>query len=791
MRRVRTAVVVVLALASIGGEGLFSQEPSAPRNRRIVVLDGREVVDGEVIVRYRGVAGRAGRERAELQVDGDPSETIGPRGVRRMRSRRMSTRQMLLRLRANPDVELVEPNYVIRANALPNDPSLAAQWALVNTGQTVDGSAGVAGADIGAAGAWEMSVGSRANVVAILDTGIDLSHPDLAANLFVAPRQFSVVVGSNTVTCQAGAHGFDALNNSCLPFDESGHGTHVAGIIGAVGNNNEGMTGVSWTASLLALKILDATGTGSTADAIKAIDWVIKAKQALGADANVRVLNASWGGPTFSQALNDSIEAANSAGMLFVASAGSDNQDNDVTPHYPASSPAANVISVTAVDHTGKLWAFSNYGPTSVDLAAPGGASTLSTLPNGTYGYQSGTSMAAAYVSGAAALVLSRCDMSTSALKTAILSRVHPEASLSGKTASGGRLDVESALHVCPAPSMTVNGTSGALTVSPGATMTVTVANGPGNVWDYLMVTPVGAPANYWSGVYQFLNGTTTLPPAGIRNATVSVKAPSTAGTYEVRFNANGQFGRIATSGVITVATQSDPPPPPPPTSSASMTVNGTTGALTVAPGATLSVGVTNSGTANVWAYVMVAPVGAPANYWSGVYQFLNGATTLPPAPITSATIGVKAPAIAGTYEVRFNAAGQFVRLATSGVITVATTAPPPPPPPPSTSASMTVNGNSGAITVAPGATMSVAVTNSGTANVWDYVMVAPTGAATNYWSGVYQFLNGTTTLPPSPITSATINVVAPTTPGTYEVRFNANGQFVRLATSGVITVTP
>jgi len=211
--------------------------------------------------------------------------------------------------------------------------------------------------------------------------------------------------------------------------------------------------------------------------------------------------------------------------------------------------------------------------------------------------------------------------------------------------------------------------------------------------------------------------------------------------------------------------------------------VNGGSAAITVAPGATMSVAVVNTGTADAWDYVMVAPVGSATNYWSGVYQFLNGTTTVPPAPITNATINVTAPTAPGSYEVRFNAAGGYGRLATSAVITVSGSSSP------AATASVTVNGTAGAVTVAAGAMMSVAVVNNGTADVWDYVMVAPAGAATDYWSGVYQFLNGTTTLPPAPITNATISTRAPTTPGTYEVRFNAAGGFGRLATSGLITV--
>ena len=781
----RVILTVALAFATLAGDFLFSQGRQTANGRRIVMLDGREVVEGEVIVRYRQGSGALERERAEFQADSEPAETISRVGTRQLRSRRLSTRQMLATLRNNPDVEYAEPNYIIRALGVPNDPEFGSLWALFNNGQVVDGQAGVAGADIGAVAAWDVTTGSTAPVVAILDSGQDYNHPDLDANTFRAPRQFSITIGTTTVTCAAGTRGFDATKSNCVPFDDNGHGTHVAGIIGAVGNNGVGVTGVNWTATLLPLKVLGIDGTGTTSDAIRAINWAIKTKAALGADANIRVLNASWGGGTFSQALNDEIVAANNAGMLFVAAAGSTGVNTDVTPHYPASSTSPNVISVTGSDNRGQLDLSANYGASSVDLAAPGG-SILSTYPNNAYDELSGTSMSAAFVSGGAALVLSKCpSLTTSALKSLLLATVTSDPSFSGKTVSGGRLNANAAVRGCETTSMTVNGTAGPLTVAPGATMTVVIGNGPGDVWDYVMVAPVGAPANYWTGVFQFLNGTTTLPSSGINNATLSVPAPTTPGTYEVRFNAKGQFNRLATSGVITVSGAPPPPPPPPPSSSTSITVNGTTGALTVAPGAAMTVVVSNSGTTDPWDYVMVAPVGAAANYWTGVFQFLNGTTTLPPSGISNATLSVPAPTTPGTYEVRFNAKGQFNRLATSGVITVSGTPPPPPP----SSTSITVNGTTGALTVARGAVMTVVVSNSGTTDPWDYVMVAPVGAAANYFSGVFQFLNGTTTLPPSGISNATLSVPAPTTPGTYEVRFNAKGQFSRLATSGVITV--
>ncbi|HEX6161864.1 MAG TPA: S8 family peptidase, partial [Vicinamibacterales bacterium] len=414
-RNTLVALTLACAFVTLGIDALI--EPFGSRTAlRTSILEGREVVEGEVIVRYRDDAGPIGRERAEFQAAIDGSDTIGRQGARRLRSRQLSTQQMIAALRSNPAVQYVEPNYVIRANAVPNDAWFGNLWGLLNTGQNVDGRDGVPGADINAVPAWDITTGSRTNIVAILDTGIDATHPDLAANIFTAPRQFTVTISGAQLTCPAGTRGFNAMLNTCNAIDDNGHGTHVAGIIGAVGNNGIGVTGINWTANVLPLKVLDSTGTGTTTDAIEAIEFAIGVKNTLGADGNIRILNASWGGGVFSQALNDAIQAANNKDMLFVASAGSGGNDNDVTPHYPASSAVPNVISVAAVDNTGQLASYSNYGASSVHLAAPGD-SALSTKLNGSYDYLGGTSIAAPFVSGTAALLLTACPSNTATLK--------------------------------------------------------------------------------------------------------------------------------------------------------------------------------------------------------------------------------------------------------------------------------------------------------------------------------------------------------------------------------------
>jgi serine protease len=421
--------------------------------RQATVVEGREAVPGEVLVRFDRLVPLTERLQLERQVDAEVSEPLLA-GIRRLRSRSFDVDTLLAFLRAHPRVELAEPNYVWSVAAVPNDPKFSSLWGLLNTGQTIQGRLGVPGADIGAAAAWDITRGDRATVVGVIDTGIDYTHPDLSANVWRAPAAFTVTVGGVSVTCAAGTYGFNAITNSCDPMDDHNHGTHVAGTIGATGNNGIGVTGVTWTSSLMGLKFLDAAGKGSTANAIKAIEFAMRAKQAFSATggADVRVLSNSWGGSGFSQALLDAINSADASGMLFVAAAGNSGTNNDQSPHYPASYTAPNVVAVAATDNSDLLASFSNYGAASVDVAAPG-KDILSTTVGGGYQYFSGTSMATPHVSGAAALILAKCALDTAALKTSILSHVSALPSLAGLIGTGGRLNVASALLACAPPS--------------------------------------------------------------------------------------------------------------------------------------------------------------------------------------------------------------------------------------------------------------------------------------------------------------------------------------------------
>jgi subtilisin family serine protease len=396
---------------------------------------GREVAANEVIVKFRGAAPElAGQPGLGDHID--ETESVGSARAMRLHSRNRSVDELIRDLSLRSDVEYVEPNYVVHALAVPDDPYFGQLWGL---------------SKIGASAAWDTSTGSASNVVAVVDTGIDYTHPDLAASVWSAPASFTVTIGDQTITCPAGSHGFNAITHTCDPMDDNNHGTHVSGTIAAAGNNGIGITGVNWQGSIMGTKFLDASGSGYLSDAIEAIDFAVQARDALGDAANVRVLSNSWTGGGFSQAFLDEINRANAHDMLFVAAAGNAASDNDVTPSYPSDYDAPNVVAVAATDSADALASFSSYGASTVDLGAPG-VSILSTARGGTYATYSGTSMATPHVSGAALLVLSRCNLDTAHLKADLLGSVDPAPGLSGKTVTGGRLNVEQALAACSAP---------------------------------------------------------------------------------------------------------------------------------------------------------------------------------------------------------------------------------------------------------------------------------------------------------------------------------------------------
>ena len=420
----------------------------------VEMANGREVAAREVLVKLRAPFQPAIVGRLAAAFDPDSIVAIGRPGLFRVRSRSLNTTALLAAFANHPDVIYVEPNFIVHTVGEPADPMFPLLWGLKNVGQSVNGGLpGVPGSDVNATDAWDAAFGSTSNVVAIVDTGIDYHHSDLASNMWSAPAAFTVTIGDSVVSCAAGTHGFDAITHTCDPMDDHNHGTHVAGTIGAAGNNGIGVSGINWTASLMGLKFLNSSGSGTIADAIDAIAFATQAKAVFSGTggANIRVLSNSWGGGGFSQALLDEINAANDHDMLFVAAAGNNGMSNDILPFYPASYDAPNVVTVAATTNTDARAYFSNYGAHSVHLGAPG-VDILSTIRGDAYGFFSGTSMATPHVSGAAALVLSQCALDTAQVKETLLGSVDLVPSLASITITGGRLDMGHALLACLAP---------------------------------------------------------------------------------------------------------------------------------------------------------------------------------------------------------------------------------------------------------------------------------------------------------------------------------------------------
>ncbi len=367
---------------------------------------------------------------------------------------------------STPGITSIEPDFALGSALLPNDSAYGQLWGLSNLGQ----SGGVVDVDIDAPEAWRVTTGSRTVVIAVIDSGVDVNHPDLAGNIWQNPGE----IPGNGIDDDGNGFvddvsGWDFVSNDNRPQDDNGHGTHVAGILGAVGNNAAGIAGVNWQVSILPLKFLDDSGSGSTADAIAAMNYVATLR---GQGVNIVAANNSWGGGGFSSAMRSAISRLGDLDVTFVAAAGNEGTNSDATPAYPASYDLPNVISVAAIDRQGRLAGFSNYGQTAVDLAAPG-VSIYSTTPGNSYATYSGTSMAAPYVSGVVGLLAAAAPSATAAdIRTAILETVAPMAELGGRMVTGGLLNAAAAVgRLAEAP---VAGPV-VLSVSPGGVVETAV----------------------------------------------------------------------------------------------------------------------------------------------------------------------------------------------------------------------------------------------------------------------------------------------------------------------------
>ncbi len=318
---------------------------------------------GELLVRFATQSRAAALDRAESDHGVRVLRSLGNGRIHHLLlPDDMSVEQALAIYRDDPDIEFAEPNYLVTPQATPNDNDFTYQWNLNNVGQVVSGYVGIAGADIDAVRAWDLATGNDSVVVAVIDTGCHLNHPDLAANLWTNGNE----IPDNGVDDDGNGyvddiHGWDFVDHDNMPQDATGHGTHVAGTIGARGNNGIGIAGIGWQAGIMPLRFMNAFDQGTVADAIQAIQYAV----ANGA----RIINCSWGSTGYSISLN-SVMANSDA--LFVCAAGNNTSDNDQSGFYPASYPLNNVLSVAASDQMDRLAWFSNIGPQSVHLAAPG-----------------------------------------------------------------------------------------------------------------------------------------------------------------------------------------------------------------------------------------------------------------------------------------------------------------------------------------------------------------------------------------------------------------------------------
>jgi subtilisin family serine protease len=450
----RALAVVLLAVASACSTDRPATAPALDEGTTLPEVSARvqsgpaQYVAGEMIVKFRAGASTAGRARGMRAARAAMRERILTASMRRrgdtdgveVHSTTLDVPAAVEAMRNDPDVEYAEPNWIYQHEAVSNDP-------YVTSGQLWGMGTGFGSQ---AVTAWGNNRTNCSGVyVGIIDEGYMYTHADLAGNAGTNPFEIpGNGVDDDGNGLRDDVYGWDFANNNASVFDGLGddHGTHVAGTIGAVGGNGTGVAGVCWSGiRLLSAKFLGSTG-GTTANAIKAVDYFTNLKLR---GLNIVATNNSWGGGGFSQALQDAIERANAAGVLFIAAAGNSAANCETSSCYPAEYPNANIISVASITSSGALSSFSNYGSSTIDIGAPG-SGIFSTVPGGRrnritseYASYNGTSMATPHVTGAAALYAAANPGATAAqIKAAILSSAVATPSLAGRTVTGGRLNV-------------------------------------------------------------------------------------------------------------------------------------------------------------------------------------------------------------------------------------------------------------------------------------------------------------------------------------------------------------
>lgn len=559
-------LVLVLFMVSCGSDKTANmstdttKEVSSTRITVQSVLSGMEsgsYKEGELLVKFKSgvVSASSVRMHQSLGATSLRTYSLVPNLEHVKLPTGLSVREAVITYMADPNVEYAEPNYIRRsATTISNDLYLGQQWALRNTGSFAGGTSG---ADMKAADAWDISK-TTDTIIAVVDTGIDYNHVDLVGNVYASPTESLNSIDDDGNGKIDDWRGWNFVSNTNDPMDDNGHGTHVSGIIGATGNNGIGVSGVLWRVKILPLKILDSRGEGTVANSIAAFQYAVS--------RGARVINASYSGSEYSAAEYAAIAAANTSGALVIAAASNGGNDglgdnNDHTPEYPASYSLSNIISVTATDQNDRRATFSNFGPASVHVAAPG-VYILSTIPQGTsfglctgspypgYDFCAGTSMATPHVSAMAGLLYSYyTNFSHVQIRATILRYVDVLPTLQGWILTGGRVNAYRAISSLLSPSALM-----ATATSPHSVSLTWTDNATGEDGYRIERSTAGGPFVQIGPGGPNSTATASFTDSGLD--------PSTTYVYRVRaFNTIGESPLVSNEAPATTPATEPPPP--------------------------------------------------------------------------------------------------------------------------------------------------------------------------------------------------------------------------------------